>query len=81
MVSSFTGSLIVVIFLQRIRHAETKQEVDFVELCIKWRQKVSGFMGIIHSEASEGELAAFISYAIAFPDSFIALIDTYNVIR
>lgn len=29
----------------------------------------------------EGELAAFISYALAFPDGFLALIDTYDVIR
>lgn len=32
-------------------------------------------------QASEGELAAFMSYALAFPDGFLALIDTYDVIR
>ena len=29
----------------------------------------------------EGELAAFLSYAKAFPQSFLALIDTYDVIK
>lgn len=32
-------------------------------------------------QASEGELAAFMSYALAFPNGFLALIDTYDVIR
>lgn len=32
-------------------------------------------------EASEGELAAMVSYAIAFPDGFMALVDTYDVKR
>lgn len=28
----------------------------------------------------QGELAAFISYAIAFPDTFLALVDTYETL-
>ena len=35
----------------------------------------------LKDEAHEGELAAFASYAIAFPDGFLALIDTYDVSR
>jgi nicotinate phosphoribosyltransferase len=37
--------------------------------------------GILASETVDGELAAFIAYAIAFPDSFLCLIDTYDVHR
>lgn len=29
---------------------------------------------------AQGELAAFISYAIAFPDVFLALVDTYETL-
>ena len=32
-------------------------------------------------EAHNGELAAFASYAVAFPDGFMALVDTYDVTR
>ena len=35
----------------------------------------------LQEEAHEGELAAFASYAIAFPDGFLALVDTYDVTR
>ena len=36
---------------------------------------------ILKDEAHDGELAAFASYAIAFPDGFLALVDTYDVSR
>jgi nicotinate phosphoribosyltransferase len=32
-------------------------------------------------ETNKGELAAFISYAIAFPTNFLALVDTYDVLK
>uniref|UniRef100_A0A914DA06 Nicotinate phosphoribosyltransferase n=1 Tax=Acrobeloides nanus TaxID=290746 RepID=A0A914DA06_9BILA len=37
--------------------------------------------GASKEEVSEGELAAFCAYAIAFPTTFLALIDTYDVLR
>ncbi len=39
------------------------------------------FSGVLSSEANKGELAAFISYALAFPEGFLCLLDTYDVIR
>jgi len=32
-------------------------------------------------DTNDGELAAFISYAQSFPDSFLALVDTYNTLK
>ncbi|CAG0917796.1 unnamed protein product [Notodromas monacha] len=69
--------------LRKLRKAgETEGEgEDFVEICLKWRPKVSETLGILEEEASHGELGAFISYAIAFPSNFLALVDTYDVTR
>lgn len=33
------------------------------------------------SKYSPGEFCAFIAYAISFPDAFLALVDTYDVLR
>lgn len=51
-------------------------EIDYIFIVI--------FLPIVDfltDQASEGELAAFIAYAQAFPNGFLALIDTYDVIR
>ena len=42
---------------------------------------MAAHLKIMQDEAHDGELAAFASYAIAFPDEFLALIDTYDVSR
>jgi hypothetical protein len=54
---------------------------DFVALSQKWRLQLGEDLNILASEASDGELAAFVSYALAFPEGFLALIDTYDVAR
>ena len=36
---------------------------------------------ILPDETNKGELAAFTSYAIAFPTNFLALVDTYDVLK
>jgi hypothetical protein len=52
-----------------------------VALSQKWRLQLGEDLNILASEASDGELAAFVSYALAFPEGFLALIDTYDVAR
>lgn len=54
---------------------------DLLELALTWRTKLLPIFKIFSIEASEGELAALISFAIAFPEGFMALVDTYEVQR
>ncbi|XP_022775184.1 nicotinate phosphoribosyltransferase 2-like isoform X2 [Durio zibethinus] len=42
-----------------------------------WSKSLSGIFG----ETNQSELAAFMSYALAFPSNFLALVDTYDVMR
>ncbi|KAG2458448.1 PNCB phosphoribosyltransferase, partial [Polypterus senegalus] len=55
--------------------------VDLVKLSVFWLNRVCSHLHMTPEEANKGELAAFISYAIAFPRNFLALLDTYSVIR
>lgn len=48
---------------------------DFVELCLQYRGKLN------RNNTNQGELAAFISYAQAYPKNFLTLIDTYDTLE
>lgn len=54
---------------------------DLLDLAINYRAQLSSVLDISEEESSEGELAAMVSFAIAFPDGFMALVDTYDVKR
>ncbi|XVE87106.1 hypothetical protein DITRI_Ditri18aG0089500 [Diplodiscus trichospermus] len=56
---------------------------DFVSLVQSWLSKIqwSKSLSGISGETNQSELAAFMSYALAFPNNFLALVDTYDVIR
>lgn len=56
-------------------------EKDFFGKCLEWRTQLATHLKILRDEAHDGELAAFASYAVAFPDGFLALVDTYDVSR
>lgn len=64
-----------------LKNVHDGKEYDFVAACFEWRVKIANKLGIVESEANDGEIAAFIAYALAFPESFVALVDTYNVLR
>ncbi|GBP89711.1 Nicotinate phosphoribosyltransferase [Eumeta japonica] len=64
-----------------LRHADTDEQYNLLEVAIEWRKRVSSVIDVSPEEASDGELAALVSYAIAFPSGFLALVDTYDVKR
>lgn len=62
-------------------HKQTGDILDVLELACKHREAIADDLGALASQASDGELAALISYAVAFPERFTALVDTYDVKR
>ncbi|XP_022901146.1 nicotinate phosphoribosyltransferase isoform X2 [Onthophagus taurus] len=57
------------------------EQKDLMELATNWRLSLVPLFKMASCEANDGELAALISFAIAFPDGFMALVDTYDVKR
>lgn len=64
-----------------LQHKGTGVKHDLLEMSKVYRYKISNLLNVMTEEASDGELAALISFAIAFPDGFMALVDTYDVKR
>lgn len=54
---------------------------DFVSLCESWLVEVCKHCQVIKEQTNEGELAAFVAYARSFPTGFLALVDTYDVMK
>ncbi|XP_011504408.1 PREDICTED: nicotinate phosphoribosyltransferase isoform X1 [Ceratosolen solmsi marchali] len=65
--------------IKTLIHKHTGEQQDLLELSCQYRINIAADLGAMVSEASDGELAALVSYAIAFPDGFMALVDTYDV--
>lgn len=59
----------------------TGERRPFTELCLKYLTELGPLLKILPEETHRGELAAFISYAMAFPTNFLALVDTYDVLK
>jgi nicotinate phosphoribosyltransferase len=53
--------------------------VQMLPAVLKYRHEMAA-MDSSYATTNEGELAAFIAYAIAFPDSCLCLIDTYDTL-
>ncbi len=71
-VSSFAG--VHEIADPYLRGSDGKEE-HFLDLVLKYRDQLG------YNHTNQGELAAFISYAQAFPEGFLALVDTYNTLQ
>ncbi|XP_031447165.1 nicotinate phosphoribosyltransferase isoform X2 [Phasianus colchicus] len=57
------------------------EPMDLPSLAESWLQRVCELLGTPSDKPNRGELAAFVSYAIAFPQDFQGLLDTYCVMR
>ncbi|XP_037625103.1 nicotinate phosphoribosyltransferase [Sebastes umbrosus] len=53
--------------------------VDIISLTKGWLSRVCELLGAEPGKVHEGELAAFLSYAIAYPQNFLPVIDSYSV--
>ncbi|KAI2652325.1 Nicotinate phosphoribosyltransferase [Labeo rohita] len=53
--------------------------IDFICLVKGWLGRVCQLLGSKTNLVREGELAAFLSYAIAYPQNFLPVIDSYSV--
>ncbi|WKY05549.1 hypothetical protein Q1695_006057 [Nippostrongylus brasiliensis] len=68
---------------KRLMCKDGSKEVDLLSLSLNKRQWIMKEVdwGVVESEVNDGELTAFVAYAIAFPSANVALIDTYDVLR
>ena len=68
--------------LKTCKSLKTNEIVDLGVLACDFLKQMekSGF-NFLENECNKGELAAFVSFAIAFPSRFLALVDTYNVLK
>ncbi|KAF2363987.1 Nicotinate phosphoribosyltransferase pncB-type [Trinorchestia longiramus] len=64
-----------------LRHRESGESQDVLQLAVGFRRRVCTLLSILQSEANDGEMAAFCAFAIAFPSGFVALVDTYDVVK
>ena len=56
--------------------------VDLSELASDYlKQLQQNNLNFLESECNKGELAAFTAFAVSFPSEFLALVDTYNVLK
>eukprot|EP00095_Tigriopus_kingsejongensis_P007878 maker-scaffold127_size327531-snap-gene-2.24 protein:Tk07878 transcript:maker-scaffold127_size327531-snap-gene-2.24-mRNA-1 annotation:"nicotinate phosphoribosyltransferase-like isoform x3" len=80
-VTSFTGADDLA--HAQICHKDDPEQIerDFFGKCLEWRSKLASHLRILKEEAHNGELAAFAAYAIAFPDGFMALVDTSGLLN
>ncbi|XP_060770097.1 nicotinate phosphoribosyltransferase isoform X2 [Neoarius graeffei] len=53
--------------------------IELVPLVKDWLGRVCELLGAKPQQVREGELAAFLSYAIAYPCNFLPVIDSYSV--
>lgn len=78
-----SGTKKIQIFINNfdLDNCATGASADMLELAMNHRKNLSSVLRISTAEANDGELAAMVSFAIAFPNGFMALVDTYDTKR
>lgn len=79
-ITSFTPDELPLVGKLQPADASQEPKVFFPVVC-DWLKKVTPVLRVLESEVHMGELAAFSAYAVAFPKIFLALVDTYDVMR
>ncbi|VDD89672.1 unnamed protein product [Enterobius vermicularis] len=69
--------------VRKMKNASGTEEYDLYELAKTKLEFLTGKFswGVSNHEISAGELCAFCAYAVAFPSSFLVLVDTYDVLK
>ncbi|CAF0783987.1 unnamed protein product [Brachionus calyciflorus] len=68
--------------IRHIKSAISGESVDLADLAFDYLNQMEKHELYFNTnESNKGELAAFVGYAIAFPTDFLALVDTYNVLK
>ena len=61
---------------------KTGEMVDLAALSCRYLKELEATTGtFLQAECNKGELTAFIAFALSFPSNFLALVDTYNVLK
>ena len=61
----------------KLKPKGSSEEIELLDIVLKYREE----FGNGWSNTNDGELAAFVAYAVSFPETFLCLIDTYDVLR
>jgi nicotinate phosphoribosyltransferase len=68
---------------KKCKSLKTGELEDVAELAVNYLKQMENIheLKFLESECNKGELAAFIAFSIALPTNFLALVDTYNVLK
>lgn len=76
---AFVSSTPLVSFQTLVAAKGDLAPVDVISLTKGYLRRVCELLGAEPGRIREGELAAFLSYAIAYPCNFLPVIDSYSV--
>ena len=58
-----------------------KHAMEFFPIAKKFLEELAPVLEVPIDQTNTSELIAFSAFAVAFPTNFLALVDTYNVLR